>query len=297
MGLFSSKEEVPSPVNRTYSQSRAYGENNYSAQNENARQVEQMLRIHRQQELQRQREQAELIYQFQRLSVSKPTVVISVHSFQPIPVKIDPSLVYEFLENQNNTNLNNDNLTYKITSLENNSWEFSSIKRLFTSTNKKCFSVHSIEKVNNPYLLAQYNLMQIRYKKRYGHTSEQNLFHGTREDNIGGICTYNFDWRLKGSARGHIFGQGVSFTPISNYATNYGDKTFEKIMIVAKVLISNKCIGNKDTVLPPANCDTTTKDNEHVLVKYEDNTFYPAYIIHYRGIDTTKPVRRYRQWN
>lgn len=293
MGLFSSKKKAPSSLNRSYSHSRAQSEINYNAQNENARQVEQMLRIYRQQELQRQRQEQALIYEFQRLSVSTPTPATSNYSFQPISVKVNTTLVYELLKDENYTNLNNDNSVYSTIPLDNNSWEFSSIKKLFTSTNKNCFKVDNIQKINNPYLLAQYKLMKKCYEKRYGHTSEKQLFHGTRESNIINICKYNFNWRLRGAARGHKFGQGVSFTPIANYATHYGDKTFDKVMVVAKVLISNKCLGDQTMVLPPSNCDTTTKDDEHVFVKYEDNTFYPAYLIHYKGIDHSKPIRRH----
>lgn len=92
-------------------------------------------------------------------------------------------------------------------------------------------------------------------------------------------------WIFSGTARGHIFGQGVSFTPISNYATHYGDKTVQKVMILADVLVSNECLGTKSMIIPPEGFDTSVKENRHVYVKYEDNTFYPSMVIHYKGFD------------
>ncbi|KAJ8966121.1 hypothetical protein NQ314_003728 [Rhamnusium bicolor] len=85
--------------------------------------------------------------------------------------------------------------------------------------------VKQIEKVFNPYLRMQYKLMKIEYKKRYGHVYEKTLFHGTQKDNIDSICTNNLNWRLTSK---HKFGEGVSFSPISNYATHYSDETYDK---------------------------------------------------------------------
>lgn len=108
------------------------------------------------------------------------------------------------------------------------------------------------------------------------------LFHGTDRKNLGSICTNNFNWRRYGKNKGHRFGKGVSFSPISFYATHYGDQDIKKrVMIVAKVLVGNDTIGNKNIDFPPFPYDTTTNFKKDVYVKYVDNEFYPAYIIHY----------------
>lgn len=73
-----------------------------------------------------------------------------------------------------------------------------------------------------------------------------------------------------------------NFTPKSSYANHYGETGIERVMIIAKVLISTHCIGNINTKIPPINFDTTTNKKLMVYVKYEDNTFYPMYIIYYK---------------
>ncbi|XP_018568944.1 TCDD-inducible poly [ADP-ribose] polymerase-like [Anoplophora glabripennis] len=263
------------------------------AQNENTN-LEQMLQTLRE-EMQMPKLQEDLISQFQGLSITNSETNESKDettedcSFQPMSIEVNSNLIYEFLhDDENYTCLTSSNNIYILIPLQDNCLEFSAIKNLFTSTIKRCFKVNNIMKIYNPYLLAQYKLMEKSYKKRYGRTSTRQLFHGTKRENIDSICKYNFDWRLKGTARGTRFGQGVYFTPISNYATYFGDKTYEKVMIVANVLVSNKFVGAEDTVIPPLNCDTTTKENEHVFVKYEDNTFYPAYVIYYEGRNNYK---------
>ncbi|CAH1975942.1 unnamed protein product [Acanthoscelides obtectus] len=104
-------------------------------------------------------------------------------------------------------------------------------------------------------------------------------------DNVGitdwGICENNFNWRLRGTALGHRFGQGVSFTNISNYATHYGDlKHPRKAMILAQVLVRHTCIGYGGMVIPDEPFDTATNDKGQVFVKFEDNEFYPSYVIY-----------------
>lgn len=59
-------------------------------------------------------------------------------------------------------------------------------------------------------------------------------------------------------------------------------------MILAKVLVSKMCTGNNNTVIPPDGYDTTGRQNAHVIVKFDDNTFYPAYVIYYSETDFDK---------
>lgn len=79
--------------------------------------------------------------------------------------------------------------------------------------------------------------------------------------------------------RGYKFGQGVSFSPDAFYSSHYGDKT---VMFLSKVLANSKCLGDYSTVVPPAHIDTTTNDNLTVYVKYDDDTFYPEYILYFK---------------
>ncbi|CAH1975941.1 unnamed protein product [Acanthoscelides obtectus] len=182
-----------------------------------------------------------------------------------------------------------DNNTYCTEPIENGTLEYQEVATQFKSTNKKCFKIDYIEKVYNVYLYLQFRLKEKAKASRLQYPITANLFHGTRACNIIGICQNNFDWRLRGTALGHKFGQGVSFTNISNYATHYGDlKRPKKVMILAQVLVSGTCIGNSKMVIPLECYDTATNHNNQVFVKFEDNEFYPSYVIHYRGFDPTR---------
>ncbi|KAF2905506.1 hypothetical protein ILUMI_00672 [Ignelater luminosus] len=163
--------------------------------------------------------------------------------------------------------------------------EYKKIEKQFRRTNKKFFRVFRIERVENPYLLAGYLLKKEELLGRHGFTKEELLFHGTKEQNIDNICKENLNWRLHGKGTGHIFGKGVSFTPISNYATHYCDKHSSiKVMLLMKVLVSNSCLGNSQMDIPPNGFDTSRKGNGHVIVKYYDNEFYPAYKIYFTTV-------------
>ncbi|KAK9753988.1 Poly(ADP-ribose) polymerase catalytic domain [Popillia japonica] len=119
--------------------------------------------------------------------------------------------------------------------------------------------------------------------KRIGSINIEELFHGTKRAYVRSICTDNFDWRRCGESVGNKFGHGISFSPISNYATYYADESCDnRVMLLVHVLVGNEIIGSANMRLPPDGYDTSIKPNRHVVVKYEDNEFYPAYKITYR---------------
>lgn len=41
------------------------------------------------------------------------------------------------------------------------------------------------------------------------------------------------------------------------------------------------CEGTDNTIIPPNGYDTTTNSKKSVFVKYDDDTFYPAYVVTY----------------
>lgn len=144
--------------------------------------------------------------------------------------------------------------------------------------------IENIVKVNNPFLEQMYLAKQQERVRMYGSSvREELLFHGTKKSNVNSICTYNFDWRLVENSQ---FGRGVSFSPDAHYASHYSDESYSKVMIVAKVLISNVCDGHSDMVLPPLGYDTSQKPDGSVIVKYEDNEFLPMYKIYYHFDDS-----------
>lgn len=89
-------------------------------------------------------------------------------------------------------------------------------------------------------------------------------------------------------------GQGVNFTSVAYFATHYSDTGFDKVMIIANVLVGKSCQGSAGVSVPPGDCDTTTDHRQppQVFVKYDDNTFYPAFIVYYCGIDPKHKGRR-----
>ncbi|KAJ3647605.1 hypothetical protein Zmor_019475 [Zophobas morio] len=160
--------------------------------------------------------------------------------------------------------------------------EYLQVTRMIT--NKKNFKVDSIEKIENPYLEKAFELKKHQKETQFVGVEERLLFHGTKRANVDAICRMNFNWRR---CQTHKYGKGVSFSPNSTYASVYSDEgLFNKVMIVAKVLIGNSCIGDKGMVVPPEGFDTSQKGFDGiVIVKFEDNEFCPVYKIKYHVRD------------
>jgi poly [ADP-ribose] polymerase 7/11/12/13 len=172
--------------------------------------------------------------------------------------------------------------------------EYNTVMHLFKTTTQKRFKIIQIERIQNPYLLGCYLLKKKEMECLPGNCVEESrVFHGTKESNVDSICKNNFDWRLHGDSTGNRFGKGVSFSPISYYASHYSDKYAKvKVMFLVRVLISNRITGRGDMTIPPLiwgvhnhnntqRYDTAQKENGHVIVKFCDNEYYPEYLIHY----------------
>ncbi|XP_017769840.1 PREDICTED: poly [ADP-ribose] polymerase 12-like [Nicrophorus vespilloides] len=137
--------------------------------------------------------------------------------------------------------------------------------------------LHRVYKVNNPYLKMLYELKKKEQLRTMKNTRELNLYHGTARKNVDSICEKNFDYRLCKRGR---FGKGVSFSKQITYSLSYcKQKDDLKCIILCKVLFSKANVGDGNTIYPDYNCDTTIRDNGAVTVKYDDDVFYPEYII------------------
>lgn len=176
--------------------------------------------------------------------------------------------------------------------LEEGSQNYNFIHHKFMSTTQPHFRVRQIERVNNMFLKLFYLLKKEEYEILYGknNVKEEILFHGSTSLNICRICIQNFNWRCH--KRQCIFGKGVNFSEISNYASNYcdNDKSETRVMIAATVLRSQSCTGTNNMILPPylnaiekIRFDTSQKPDGNVIVKYNDDEFYPEYIIYFTG--------------
>lgn len=205
------------------------------------------------------------------------------------------SLSLTVIDKQSNWNSMPANCEKQLVALATTHSEYIEIMNLFHSKMPRSRSqISRIERVQNPYLMGRYQMKKNELKTRLNYVQELLLFHGTKAVNVDKICEDNFNWRLNGQGTGHRFGQGVSFSAKSCYSENYCDKGKKgkrgKVMIVAKVMIGVKCVGHGNMVIPDyydkvrkIRFDTTVKDvkNNDVIVKYSDDEFYPAYVIHF----------------
>jgi hypothetical protein len=193
------------------------------------------------------------------------------------------------------------NSAYIKTGIEQYTEEYNTVAQLFKKTTQKRFKVVQIERIQNPYLLGCYLLKKSEMEcMPYGYVEEKRVFHGTKQSNVHSICENNFDWRLHGDSTGNRYGKGVSFSPISYYASHYSDKNATvKVMFLVRVLISKITVGHGNMTIPPLvwhginhdstlRYDTTQKENGHVIVKFSDNEYYPEYLIHYTVAPTTQ---------
>ncbi|RZC37644.1 PARP domain containing protein [Asbolus verrucosus] len=165
----------------------------------------------------------------------------------------------------------------KLITLDRDSSEFRTVQSIF-SLSSRGLSINRIDRVENPFLLGQFLMKKDKMNRQNISVSEESLFHGTMKSNVDGICRFNFDWRRNGQSRGHKFGQGVSFTPEVSYAKHY--TSGHNIFFLVKVLVGRSTFGNTFTTIPPTSYDTTRNTKNTVFVKYEDDDFYPQYVIH-----------------
>ncbi|KAG5887199.1 hypothetical protein JTB14_016684 [Gonioctena quinquepunctata] len=270
MGLFQSKsqEEWESELRNFIQQS-----------GEERRQLE--LRLRRQEELRREQNLLHLRFESLHLGGEK-------NDNKHLLITTNLQMMQDLLESIGcRSELNKvSNGTYALETLDENSLEFQLQKNKFRRTNKPCYKLTQIQKVYNPYLLLHYTLKEHQSRHRTKVLENKMFYHGTKKQNIDSVCESNFNWRLCGSSTGHKFGRGVSFAPQSRYATHYGDKkSFEKVMIVASVLVGERVLGDGNTIIPYGTADTTTNDKKSVYVKYEDNAFLPTFVIYYEGFE------------
>ncbi|KAJ8960270.1 hypothetical protein NQ318_003995 [Aromia moschata] len=234
----------------------------------------------------------------------KPTPAVALNGpklknkkYKPLPVQKNPQVLSDLIHKAKSPHCTwkprvYKNKTYRLVTLNDISYEFTRIEDIFNKTMTKGYEVDDIRRVENPYLYAQYQLKKMQKLNKYPLLKEVELFHGTEEENIPSICKNNFNWRLSGTSVGHRYGQGVSFSQSSTYASYYPPEEndddydndgefFTRIMFVADVLIGSTCNGDKNMKVPRKPCDTSQKPDGQVIVKYEDNEFYPKYIIYY----------------
>lgn len=181
--------------------------------------------------------------------------------------------------------------------------DYLEVSRLFNGHNQTkeyTFEIEHIEKVENPDLRRKFQQKESEYRKKYGHVRTVKVFHGTKRENIRSILRDNLDVQRHGENIGHRFGAGVSFSAFASYSSHYCDKSAsDNQMLLCHVLVSNivevpeKRKGQSVLTCPPflegrypLRYDTTAKNKNslNVIVKFENHTFYPAFVIHFKRV-------------
>ncbi|KAK3928783.1 putative maleylacetoacetate isomerase 2 [Frankliniella fusca] len=149
--------------------------------------------------------------------------------------------------------------------------------------------IEAIEEVHNPSLQQNFEIYEKIYKRRYGKVQVINAFHGTHSNNIQSVLENNLQCNRSGLNSGERFGKGVNFSALSHVASHYccgPDRVLQ--MLLCRVLVSNvQSVPELETVYAPylkgspVQCDTMARNAEvmDVVVKYEDHTFYPTFVI------------------
>ncbi|KAG7172692.1 mono-ADP-ribosyltransferase PARP12-like 1, partial [Homarus americanus] len=122
--------------------------------------------------------------------------------------------------------------------------------------------------------------------------NEQYLFHGTKHSVIDLICSENLDWRLFGRNVGNAYGQGTYFANNAKLSDSYSktDDSGLRAMFIVYVLVGTMTVGNRSMEFPPTNtttgrCFDSTCNDRHdstIIVKYNKDEYYPAYLVKYR---------------
>ncbi|CAH1126480.1 unnamed protein product [Ceutorhynchus assimilis] len=175
------------------------------------------------------------------------------------------------------------NKPFKQISLSNGSEEYKMIHNKFSTTENK-HKISQVHKIENHFILLHYHIAKSKFLSQNDEFGfeEEFYFHGTGQENLTSICEFNFD---RSKIITHKFGKGISFAKNSSYATHYPKKCKKnnKVMVLAKMFYANPLEnGCKETIVPKAPASYTSKNKTGtVLVKYDDASYYPAYVIYY----------------
>ncbi|XP_034233338.1 uncharacterized protein LOC117640664 [Thrips palmi] len=173
--------------------------------------------------------------------------------------------------------------------------EFHRVERDFDySCRGQGFQVTRVCRVENDWLLYEFQERVWQLEQQCGDVAVLRVYHGTPRANVHSIAMGNLDRRYAGRGTNHAWwGKGVNFSPISYYASHYGDQGTFRSMMVFDVVVGRAC-----SVLSPPEAPLLPKHNPgrpgqrydtnlkldpgpQVVCKFGDHQFYPAYIIDY----------------
>ncbi|XP_074123865.1 protein mono-ADP-ribosyltransferase PARP12 isoform X2 [Sminthopsis crassicaudata] len=182
-------------------------------------------------------------------------------------------------------------LGFKLVPLSPSSGEYLKVQEQFCRTMPK-YTIHKIERIQNPALWEVYQWQKIQMKKSNGgqEVDERFLFHGTGPKYVEAICHQNFDWRICG-LHGTSYGKGSYFARDAAYSHHYCTSYVKpQPMFLARVLVGEFTRGSSSYLRPPAkegqsnvfyNSCVNSMSDPSIFVIFEKHQIYPEYLIWY----------------
>ncbi|XP_030579266.1 protein mono-ADP-ribosyltransferase PARP14-like isoform X2 [Archocentrus centrarchus] len=179
----------------------------------------------------------------------------------------------------------------KLFALTPGSKEYNDVKGELTNAGLHV-NIISIERVQNPTLWQNYQILKKQMEAKNKHTNnEKLLYHGTKATSIDLINNKGFNRSYAGSNVGAAIGKGSYFAVNPNYsAQGYAqpDHNRHKRMYQAKVLVGDYTQGQGGMITPPAKSGTASDlydsvtdntANPSMFVVFNDIQAYPEYLI------------------
>ncbi|KPP67272.1 poly-like [Scleropages formosus] len=202
---------------------------------------------------------------------------------------------------------------FKAVPLYRDTFEYQEIRRLFERTmDAPIKTIHRIQNLDLWEFFCRVNIFcyllvfrrkkaQLKKLNRALNIEEKKLFHGTDHENVHPICKYNFDLRLSGM-HGRVYGKGIYFARDAKYSSKYcqttwntslttssvGSSTSWKTVFLARVLVGEYTLGERDICRPPSKDSTSFYDscvddvaNPKIFVIFDSSQIYPEYVIEF----------------
>lgn len=132
-----------------------------------------------------------------------------------------------------------------------------------------------IERIDNDYLLAKYESRKIDFEENNINYDELELFHGTKEENIGVIARegFNSDYNTRSA-----FGKGTYLASTAGYSFNYMTSATNIItyMFICNAIIGNKKMGDAKA---PFECNVNKMTYSSIFAIPDNDSIYPKYIV------------------
>uniref|UniRef100_I3IUL8 Poly [ADP-ribose] polymerase n=1 Tax=Oreochromis niloticus TaxID=8128 RepID=I3IUL8_ORENI len=168
--------------------------------------------------------------------------------------------------------------------------EYNNVEQELTKTGLY-LNIISIERVQNPALWQNYQILKKQMETKNKHTNnERLLFHGTTDTSIHLINSKGFNRSYAGK-NGAMYGNGSYFAVDPSYsAGNYAkpDTSGQKRMYQARVLVGDYAQGQRGMITPPPKSgsasdlyDSVTNNTAKptMFVVFNDIQAYPEYLI------------------